>query len=589
MAFDGLTIAALVSEFNKYLTDGRITKIGQPEADELLITVKKNMDGENKQSRLVLSASGGLPLAYLTDKNKENPMTAPGFCMLLRKHIGSGRIKAVTQPGFERVIDITVEHLDELGDLKEKHLIAELMGKHSNIIFTDDSGMILDSIKHVSHLISSVREVLPGRKYEAPPAQDKSNPLDVSRNEFFERVFTKALPCAKAIYTSLTGISPVIAEEMVFRSGVDVERSAAELDEEDRELIYASFLKLMFAVETGGYDPCIVYENGEPAEYAAVRLVSYGEDAKSYDSMSSVIQDYYREKNTSSRMKQRSSELRKQVSILVDRAAKKLDVQMKELKSTEKRDRYRVYGELLTTYGYSVPAGASETEVENYYDEGRLIKIPLDKALSAMDNAKKYFARYNKLKRTFDACSELVEETASELLYLRSVKTSLDFVQSEADIDEIREELIANGYSKARTGKKIRREKSVPLHYISTDGYDIYVGKNNIQNEELSMKQAQGNDLWFHAKQMPGSHVILKTGGKTDIPDRAYEEAARLAAYYSSGRQAPKVEVDYTEKKNLKKPPHSHPGYVIYHTNYSMTIEPDIKGIVQPSPNKSTI
>ena len=581
MAFDGLSIAALVSEFNKYLTDGRITKIGQPEADELLITVKKNVDGENVQSRLVLSASGGLPLAYLTDKNKENPLTAPGFCMLLRKHIRSGRIKAVTQPGFERIIDFTIEHLDELGDLREKHLIAELMGKHSNIIFTDEKGLILDSIKHVSHLISSVREVLPGRQYETPPAQDKANPLDADRTEFFDRVFGKALPCAKAIYTSLTGISPVIAEEIVFRSGVDMERSASELGDEDRELIYAAFLKLMFSVETGGYEPCIVYENNEPAEYASVRLVSYGEDAKSYESMSAVIQDYYREKNTSSRMKQRSAELRKQVSVLVDRSAKKLDVQTKELKSTEKRDKYRIYGELLTTYGYSVPAGASETEVENYYDEGKLIKIPLDNTLSAMDNAKKYFARYNKLKRTFEACSELVEETASELEYLRSVRTSLDFVQSEADIDEIREELSANGYAKARTGKKVRREKSVPLHYISTDGFDIFVGKNNLQNEELSMKQAQGLDLWFHAKQMPGSHVILKTGGKTDIPDRAYEEAARLAAYYSSGRQAPKVEVDYTEKRNLKKPPHSHPGYVIYHTNYSMTIEPDIKGIKQ--------
>ena len=581
MAFDGLTIAALVSEFNKYLTDGRITKIGQPEADELMITVKKNVDGENVQSRLVLSASGGLPLAYLTDKNKENPMTAPGFCMLLRKHIGSGRIKEVTQPGFERMIDFTIEHLDELGDLREKHLIAELMGKHSNIIFTDESGMILDSIKHVSHLISSVREVLPGRQYGTPPSQDKISPLDADRAGFFDSVFAKALPCAKAIYTSLTGISPVIAEEIVFRSGVDMERSAAELDDEDRELIYAAFLKLMFAVETSAYEPCIVYENGEPAEYAAVRLVSYGENAKSYESMSAVIQDYYREKNTSSRMKQRSSELRKQVSTLVDRSAKKLDVQNKELKSTEKRDKYRIYGELLTTYGYSVPAGASETEVENYYDEGKMIKIPLDNTLSAMDNAKKYFARYNKLKRTYEAASVLVEETAAELEYLRSVRTSLDFVQSEADIDEIREELIANGYAKARTGKKVRREKSVPLHFVSTDGFDIFVGKNNIQNEELSMKQAQGLDLWFHAKQMPGSHVILKTGGKTDIPDRAYEEAARLAAYYSSGRQAPKVEVDYTEKRNLKKPPHSHPGYVIYHTNYSMTIEPDIKGIKQ--------
>ncbi|MBR4513260.1 MAG: NFACT family protein [Lachnospiraceae bacterium] len=581
MAFDGLTIAALVSEFNTYLTDGRIVKIGQPEADELMITVKKNMDGGNVQSRLVLSASGGLPLAYLTDKNKENPMTAPGFCMLLRKHIGSGRIKAVTQPGFERIIDFTIEHLDELGDLREKHLIAELMGKHSNIIFTDEGGMILDSIKHVSHLISSVREVLPGRQYETPPTQDKISPLDVERAEFFNRVFSKPFPCAKAIYTALTGISPVIAEEIVYRAGIDMERSASELEDEDRELIYASFLKLMFAVETGGYDPCIVYENNEPAEYAAVPLISYGENSKSYERMSLVIQDYYREKNVSSRMKQRSAELRKLVSNLVDRTAKKLDVQNKELKGTEKRDKYRVYGELLTTYGYSVPAGASETEVENYYDEGKLIKIPLDNTLSAMDNAKKYFARYNKLKRTYEAASVLVEETAAELDYLRSVRTSLDFVQSEGDIDEIREELSANGYAKARTGKKVRREKSVPLHYISSDGFDIYVGKNNIQNEELSMKQAQGNDLWFHAKQMPGSHVILKTTGKTDIPDRAYEEAARLAAYYSSGRQAPKVEVDYTEKRNLKKPPHSHPGYVIYHTNYSMTIEPDIRGINQ--------
>ena len=575
MAFDGITIANIVSELNHTIVGGKINKIAQPEADELMITVKNN----RTQYRLFLSASASLPLIYLTGENKQGPLTAPNFCMLLRKHIGSARILSVTQPGLERILIFELEHLNELGDICRKKLIVEIMGKHSNIIFCQEDDTIIDSIKHISANMSSVREVLPGRTWFIPHTQDKMDPLSMSREAFTETVFGKNLPVFKAVYTSLTGFSPLIAEELCVRSGIDPKRQAQELEETEKETLWQTTDDLVDRIRRQDFSPVIVYQEEEPLEFAAFPLTKY-QDQKSvsYESISQVLESYYSMKNKITLIRQKSADLRRIVTTAIERTSKKYELQQKQQKDTEKKEKYRIYGELLNTYGYHLEEGARSLEALNYYTN-EMITIPLDEHLSAAENAKKYFDRYTKLKRTEEALNELLEETRSDLEHLESIRTSLDIALDEDDLVEVREELMEYGYlrRKGSSGKK-KKIVSRPFHYRSSDGFDIYVGKNNFQNDELSFKFASGNDWWFHAKGQPGSHVIVKSNGE-ELPDRTFEEAARLAAFYSKGRPAPKVEIDYTQKKNLKKPNGAKPGFVIYHTNYSMIAEPKIHEI----------
>ena len=575
MAFDGVVIANLVHDMNNLIVNGRINKIYQPEEDELLLVIKN--DGDTR--RLYLSASASLPLVYMVSKNKENPMTAPNFCMLLRKHIGSGRIVSVTQPNFERIIDIEVEHRDEMGDLCTKHLMVEIMGKHSNIIFTDNEHKILDSIKHISLLVSSVREVLPGRDYVYPPS-DKLDPMKVTYDELKDSIAVKPYSVMKWLYGSLNGISPVTASEICYRAGIDADSSVSSLDSEAFDRLYKAFDDVRNDIIAGRFCPMIAYENGTPVEYSSIRLTSYkDENIRVMDNISDVLESYYAEKNIVTRIRQKSGELRHIVATAVERTAKKLDLQLKQLKSTEKRDKYKVYGELINTYGYNVPSGAKSFTALNYYTNEES-EIPLDPDISVSDNAQKYFNRYNKLKRTYEALSELTLETEAELKHLQSIQVSLDMALNEKDLTEIKEELALCGYmKKAKNGKKVREAKSKPLHYISSDGYHMYVGKNNFQNDEITFKLANAGDLWFHANDIPGSHVIVKLGTDKDVPDATYEEAARLAAYYSKGRTDSKVEIDYTVRGNIKKPNGAKPGFVIYHTNYSIIAIPDISGI----------
>lgn len=576
MAFDGITIANIVKEFQETIVGGKINKIAQPEPDELLITIKNN----KTQYRLLISASASLPLIYFTDKNKTSPLTAPNFCMLLRKHIGSGRIAAVTQPDMERAIEFRIEHLNELGDPCFKILVVEIMGKHSNIIFLNEERMILDSIKHVSCNVSSVREVLPGRNYFLPKTQDKYNPLTVSENTFFDTVYPKPVPVAKALYTSLTGISPCIAEEICFRASIDGSASCQSLTQPAKEHLYHTFARVMEEVSHGEFEPNIVYnEDGEPVEYGGIALTKYqGFSVKSFDSMSRVLEQYYAEKDAITRIRQKSSDLRRIVQTALERNRKKFDLQAKQMKDTKKMEKYKVYGELINTYGYNLESGCKSFKALNYYTNEE-ITIPLDPTMTPQENAKKYFDKYNKLKRTAQALEEQLQDTETEILHLESISTALDIAILESDLAQIKEELQEYGYIKKHyTGKKKALAKSKPLHYLSSDGYDIYVGKNNYQNEELTFKFATGNDWWFHAKKMAGSHVIVKSRNE-ELPDRTFEEAGKLAAYYSSGRTAPKVEIDYIQKKHVKKPNGSKPGFVVYYTNYSLMIEPDISGL----------
>ena len=577
MAFDGITVACMAHELNKNLAGGRISKIAQPETDELLLTIKSQAGN----FRLLLSASASLPLVYLTASNKPSPLTAPNFCMLLRKHISGGRIVSVTQPSLERVLRFEIEHLDEMGDLCRKYLVVEIMGKYSNIIFCSDQDQIIDSIKHVSAQISSVREVLPGRPYFIPETQEKEDPLTVSEGAFVSAVCSKSAKLSKALYTSLTGISPVAAEEIVSRASLDSDRAANSYEPEELIHLYRTFRRYLEPLTEGAYEPSIYYDGKTPAEFSCLPLSIYDNCRREvYPTISEVLETYYAEKNALTRIRQKSTDLRRIVQTALERNVKKYDLQAKQLKDTEKREKYRVYGELINTYGYNVEPGSKSFQALNYYT-GEEITIPLDPQIPVQDNAKKYFDKYGKLKRTCEAVTTLLKETGDEIEHLKSIQTSLDIALQEEDLAQIREELVQSGYIHKRpSGNKKVKITSRPFHYISSDGFDMYVGKNNLQNDELTFQFAKGGDWWFHAKGAPGSHVIVQTNGQ-ELPDRTYEEAARLAAYYSSNRNAEKVEIDYIEKKHVKKPNGAKPGFVVYYTNYSMMIDSDISGIRQ--------
>lgn len=575
MAFDGVTVASLVSEFNKKILNGRIYKIAQTESDELLLTIKVNRD----QYRLLISANASLPLTYFTGTNKTAPLTAPNFCMLLRKHINNGRIINISQPGLERIIDFEIQHLDELGDIKTKHLIVELMGKHSNIIFVDN-GVILDSIKHVNSIMSSVRQVLPGKDYFIPDTMSKKNPLTVDKEEFEATVFSKPMPLSKAIYTSFTGISPTIAENICFECKFDSFQPANTLVKGDQNIIWMSFYQLINNIKAENFYPTIYEKDDKPEEFSAVKLSTFSDcKAISYESISELLENYYAKKNQYTRMRQKSVDLRKIVSTILERDNKKYNIQLKQLKDTEKKDKYKVYGELLTTYGYSIEPGTKSFETVDFYS-GKPVTIPLDPTISPIDNAKKYFNKYTKLKRTYEALIDIIKETKNSIDYLETINVAIDIAGNEEDLKAISNELAETGYIKKRNlnkGKKVK-DKSKPLHFISSDGFDMFVGKNNIQNEELTFKVATGNDWWFHSKTFPGSHVIVKCNNQ-ELPDATFEEAAHLAAHYSKGSNQDKVEIDYIQKKHIKKVAGAMPGFVIYHTNYSMTVSPDISGI----------
>lgn len=576
MALDGIVIANLVYELNNTILNSRISKIAQPENDELLLTCK----GNNGTYKLSVSANASLPFVYLTEENKKSPLQAPTFCMVLRKHIANGRIVRIYQPHMERIINFEIEHLDEMGDLCRKTLVVELMGKHSNIIFCSDTGVIIDSIKRVPASVSSVREVLPGKEYFIPETQGgKFNPLNVDSKQFIDIISNKPYSIIKAIYLSFVGISPVIASEICYRASLDGDMPVSSLGSDELLHLANNFIWIMEQINENNFSPVIIRKNDEPIDFAAFELKQF-EDyfSCSYESISQVLSNFYSERNIYSRIRQKSVELRKIVSTLLERNQKKYSILQKQLQDTNKKDKYKLYGELINVYGYNLPEGAKELEAPNYYDDNKIIKIPLDPTMSASDNAKKYFDRYGKLKRTSEASTSLIKETKAQIDHLESIQNSLDIAVNADDLIQIKEELAESGYIKKSKNNKKIKSKSKPFHYISSDGYDMYVGKNNFQNDELTFKFATGNDWWFHAKGMPGSHVIVKSNNE-ELPDRVFEEAGKLAAYYSKGRDNEKVEIDYLQKKNVKKPNGSAPGFVVYYTNYSLTISPDISSL----------
>ena len=573
MAFDGIVISNLSYELHSNLVGGRISKISMPEENELIFTIKNNA----KTYRLFISASASLPLIYLTDINKPAPKVAPAFLMLLRKYIGSAKITNIFQMGLERILCFELEHLNELGDLSRKKMYVEIMGKHSNIIFTDENNKIIDSIKRISANMSSLREVLPGREYFLPKELQKKDLLNIELKEFTEILKSKEYPLSKSIYMNFAGISPLIAEEIIIRASLSSQSSCVSLSELEYTHLFHTIENLLEDINTHNFNPNIIYKGEEALEFSSIRLFSYKSESYNeveYTSVSKMLYDYYYAREVFLLNRQKSFDLRKIVNTALERASKKYDLQEKQLQDADKKDIYRVYGDLLNTYGYSLKGGENSFTAENFYDNNNEITIPLDKNKSAKENAKKYYDKYAKLSRTTKALSEEILKTKSDIEHLQSIQTALEVSSDDESLSQIRQELVDFGYIKKHSSSKKQKITSHPYHYISSDGYDIYVGKNNYQNEELTFKVATGNDWWFHAKGIPGSHVILKSNNEEELPDRVYEEAASLAAFYSKAKDADKVEVDYIQKKNIKKVAGAAPGFVIYHSNWSMVVTP---------------
>lgn len=577
MAFDGITTAHIVSELRSKLIGGGINRVIQPEKDELYLTIKNNKE----TFQLYMSANASLPLLYLSEKKPAAPLSAPNFCMLLRKHIQGGRISDIIQPSLERAVTFVIDHRDEMGDPCQKKLVVEIMGKYSNIILLNADDTVMDSIKRVPATMSSVREVLPGRAYFLPQTQEKQDPLTLTE-ESATVIFNKPLKVSEAIFKSLTGISPLMAEEFCYEAGIDGGLSCAALSENQKESLSNVLLSRMTDIKSGVFSAQIVLQNGVPKDFASLPLLMYGDtDSETFDSPSQMLLGFYDRKNKETRMREKSAGLRHQVTTALDRVNKKAVIQEKQLKDAEKKDKYKLYGELLNAFGYSAEPEAKTITVTDYYTN-EPVTIPLDPTLTASVNAQKYYERYNKLKRTEAQVTEQLSATYRDRELLESILEAIDKAENDADLNAIRDELIRDGWVKRRIQArgKVREEKSKPMFFRSSDGFLIAVGKNNIQNDELTFKYASGNDWWFHAKGQPGSHVILKTEGK-DIPDRAFEEAASLAAHFSKGKKAPKVEIDYTLRKHVKKTPAGNPGFVIYHTNYSLMAVPDISQLTR--------
>ena len=595
MAYDGIVVNSIIKEIRDVSMGGRCLKVQQPDSETITLTMK----GRTGQTKLFISISPSLPIVYKAETLPQAPMQAPAFCMLLRKHLQNGRLTDIRQPGFDRIFDFVFEHMDEMGDISERHLIVEIMGRQSNVILTDASLTVLDSLKRVMPDISSVLEggeeknvriIYPGKQYTLPDSQGKIDPVDsFDKDSFSEKILGNSQPVSKAIFTGFTGFSKMVAEEIVYRAGLDSRITGPELSSEQSEKLYSVFAGVVEDIKAGNYKPKIYYIDSVPKDFHALSMKMYlGKDstedisggAEVPATMSQTVIKFYEEKSRTVSLKSGSKDIRKLLTTLIERTTRKYDQQLSQMKDTEDRDKYRIWGELLNTYGYELRGGEDSLTCMNYYDN-KEITIPLDTDLSASENSKKYFEKYNKKKRTFTALTEYLEKTKAELDYLLSVKHSLDIAENPGDIEALRRELEDGGFLR-KSGKKtkVRKTESEPLHFVSSDGYDIYVGKNNIQNDYLTFSLASGKDIWFHSKQAPGSHVIVKLKDSDrkleDIPDRVFEEAAAIAAYYSSLRDAPKVEIDYTERKNLKKPPGANPGYVIYHTNYSIMAEPRV-------------
>ena len=567
MSLDGIVVNSIIEELNEKLLGGRIDKIYQQEKDEILI----NIYNKGINYKLIISSSSNNPRIHLTDHKKTNPSNPPMFCMLLRKHLSGGIILNISQFFMDRIIFIDISSLDELGQTSEKRLIVEIMGRHSNIILVDKSSLkIIDSIKRVPEEISRIRQVLPGLKYDCPPSDNKMNPLEFNEEEFCKLLENTHANTQifKFFYINYMGLSPLIGKEICFNSNIDIKRPIGSLDKLEKETLFNSFLKIINKIKEKDYDPVLIkdsYSNNYLA-FHTLDIQQFGNQNKVYmDSISSVLNKYYYINDMIDRVNQKAQSMTKSIQTKLERSQNKLAKQKQELLEAKDREKYKICADLLSANLYNIEKGTSEVLVENFYTENMdKIRIPLDPKYTPAQNVQRYYKKYSKLKNAHLLLSKQIIETREEIDYLENVLNSIENCTEVIELDEIREELIKEGYFKKNKKDKNKTiTKTKPHHYISSEGIHIYVGKNNRQNDELTLRFAHKEDIWLHVQKMPGSHVIIKKGNQ-DISDTTLEEAAILAAFYSKGKNSTNVPVDYTEKKNVKKPKNAKTGMVIY-------------------------
>ena len=566
MALDGITMKAIVHELAASLVGGKIDKINQPEKDEVLLTIRNN--GQNY--KLLLSTNPSNPRLYLVERyKKENPLQAPMFLMLLRKHLGSGRILAVSQNELDRHIFIDVEAYDELRRLKTRTLSVEIMGKHSNIILIDkESEQIIDSIKRVPFSMSSVRAVLPNTSFTMPPIQDKYNPLlSIDLGLFIDTLKSKSQPVFKSIYTNFQGISPILAKQICYMAGLNDSHGVYDLTPVQFEILKAQFDNLFAQVNQNAFTPCIVYDKlRNPIDFSSVMLTFFDNTAAvmPVDTISQASEEYYYGKDLHERILQKTQGLRKSLQIKLDRVRTKLQKQADEINQAQNLEEFAKIGELLTANIYQLSKGMSEIVVIDYLLENEMLKIELNPNLSPSENIQEYYKKYNKAKARIKELSEHLKQTKSELDYLENVFVSINNIDSLDAIEDIKEEMAKEGYySQSNIRKQKAKAQSEPLEFVSSDGTTILVGKNNTQNDRLTLKISSPNDVWLHTKDIPGSHVIVKATFE-DVSKETLYEAGMLAAYYSKSRTSSQVPVDYAPRKNVKKPNGAKPGMVIY-------------------------
>jgi len=574
MAFDAGMLACLLHEIRQQLTNGKIEKIHMPQKDMVVLYLKNGRDTH----RLLINAGPSSPRLCITSEKTENPAVPPMFCMMLRKHLSGAKLIQAEQLDFERAARFSFETYDELGFKTTKYLIAEIMGKFSNLILADADDKMIGILHPVDFATSQKRQLLPGMRYEVPPKQDKRNPLTVTREEF-NGLFAAAelsQKAEKALLANFAGMASLTAREIAFRSGGSTDASLGEC----ASALWREFSAYAACIrEHKGKPVLILSQDGIPKEYSYTDINQYGESVKSEvkGSFSELIDSYFMERSRQDTLHQRASDILRLLSAAEARIQKKLSVQQNELKECDEGERFKLYGDLITANIYRLSKGQKTANVENYYENGEMIEIPLDIVLTPAQNAQKYYKKYNKAKSARMHLTEQIRLAEEELAYVQTVFDSLTRAENEKELSEIRDELYHSGYASKMKSYMAKKQTAPTLLRFKTDsGRLIYCGKNNTANDYLTTKLAERSDWWFHVKNQPGSHVVMQCSGKDDEPtEQEFTQAAMIAAYYSKASDGVMVPVDYTTVRYVKKPAGSKPGFVIYTTNWTAYVTPD--------------
>ena len=578
MAFDAGMLACVVAEIREKSLGARVEKVFQPERDEIVLQIRSQEGGK----RLTIHAGSNNPRVGFTSEQKENPMTPPMLCMLLRKHLQGARLTDITQAGFERVAILEFETRDEMGFTCNRYLIAEIMGKYSNLIFANAEKKVIAALRTVDFSTSSLRQVLPGMTYELPPKQDKENPLEVSVERFFELFAAGSTdrPFDKWITATFLGISAAVAREISFRAAGRIDAPMGSVSAKRAQIC---FFEVIDMIRTGHFSPCMILREGKPIEYAFCELRQYGSDFEClpFTSAGELLDAFFRGRDREQHIKQRAADILRILTNADTRIRKKLELQRGELAECERGETYKKYADLITANLYQLTRGmprAELTDYEEYHEDGTFgtAVITLDSRLSPSANAQHYYKKYNKTKTAKVELARQIALGELELRYIDTVFDALSHAETAADLSEIRDELYRSGYASRMKHYALSRKAVTPTvaRFRTSGGFAVLCGKNNLQNEHITHKLAGKNDYWFHVKNLPGSHtVMLCNGEEPAVQD--FTEAAEIAAYFSKGADGQNVEVDYTLVRNVKKPAGAKPGFVIYHTNWSCIVTPN--------------